>query len=626
MEVVVSPSQVRLPALGDTVQLVARALDAQGNQVGGQQFVWRVDLPRVASVSSYGFVSAVENGSAVVTAAVSSGVKGSAQVTVEQEVHSVLPSPPELAVDAVGDTVSMTARAVDRLNNPVNGVAIQWRSSDPSVATVTPGGFVTTVGNGQAYLVASAGAVQDSISIIVEQVAVSLDVSPGFVLIEGVGNAVDVVAVMADRLGSPMATVDVQWSSGDQSVATVSPGGGVVGTGEGHTAVVASFGGLERTVGVSVVPVVDWNAVGDWYAPDGNVAHTGFVPVALDVSDFRTEWSVVAAGTRAIRPVSVENDAIAFSTYDYFNDWVVGVMNASTGGIRWVKAIRSMASSQDPVLRNGVVYLVGINGASMVVQGLDAATGSDLFTRSFTDLGYPRGAPVVLSDGILLGAGAWFTGDRMIRLSELDGSLQWSTVVNSSEVGAGWSPSVKDGRAYVHMSQDGMGIVIVDAATGAVLGTIADPAAPLDYSFMAETALVTPMDRLIVPERDRLVAFDIASGSIMWEQATFQAKPLLVANGVVYGRSQSDLEARSEEDGSLLWTWTPPAGERMTDWTIVATDNLIFLSTDVRTHAIHLGTRDSVWSIPRTGNLAMAKSGRLIIASPTGVMTGVAVR
>jgi len=67
----------------------------------------------------------------------------------------------------VGEIRQFTAVALDTLGQPVAGAGFQWTSGDPSVFTVTPGGRVTAVGDGVAWLKAEAGGRSDSASVFV---------------------------------------------------------------------------------------------------------------------------------------------------------------------------------------------------------------------------------------------------------------------------------------------------------------------------------------------------------------------------------------------------------------------------------------------------------------------------
>jgi hypothetical protein len=84
----VSPGTQALTAIGATHQFSAVARDASGNPIAGQTFTWASSATSVATVSATGLVTAVENGTATITATVA-GVSGSAALTVSQVVATV---------------------------------------------------------------------------------------------------------------------------------------------------------------------------------------------------------------------------------------------------------------------------------------------------------------------------------------------------------------------------------------------------------------------------------------------------------------------------------------------------------------------------------------------------------
>ena len=80
----VSPSATALTALGETVQLVAEAFDANRQVVGGAEVSWTSSDSAVAAVDASGLVTAVGNGEATITANVEAS-SGSAEITVMED-------------------------------------------------------------------------------------------------------------------------------------------------------------------------------------------------------------------------------------------------------------------------------------------------------------------------------------------------------------------------------------------------------------------------------------------------------------------------------------------------------------------------------------------------------------
>ncbi len=82
-------------------------------------------------------------------------------------VAAVRVTPATAALGAPGETVQLTASALDRRGNPIPGLFFTWASSDELVATVDDGGLVTAVGNGVAAITARAGGESGSAQVTV---------------------------------------------------------------------------------------------------------------------------------------------------------------------------------------------------------------------------------------------------------------------------------------------------------------------------------------------------------------------------------------------------------------------------------------------------------------------------
>ena len=163
-EVRVSPDSLTLLAIGDTLQLAARGLDANGQAVVSAEFVWSSDRS-VATVGRTGVVTAVQNGSALVTAT-SGTVSGSATVTVEQRVVEVRVSPDPVTLFAIGNTVRLEATGRDANGHAAANAEFVW-SSDGSVARVDAYGTVTAVGEGNGIVTATSGSASGSATVTV---------------------------------------------------------------------------------------------------------------------------------------------------------------------------------------------------------------------------------------------------------------------------------------------------------------------------------------------------------------------------------------------------------------------------------------------------------------------------
>ena len=167
----VLPSAVTLFALGDEALLTARILDQRGRVLAGEAVTWSTDDSAVAAVDGTavegaGLVTAVDNGSAIVTAALGS-LEGTAAVTVAQWAVRVEAPPAPDTLRRYGDTVRVAMRAFDANGHPAPSSALEWTTSDSSVAVVDETGLATAAGNGSATISAVAGQETAAVEVVV---------------------------------------------------------------------------------------------------------------------------------------------------------------------------------------------------------------------------------------------------------------------------------------------------------------------------------------------------------------------------------------------------------------------------------------------------------------------------
>ena len=147
--VTVEPTFHLFTALGLSVRFKATVMDA-GGALLDDPVSWSSTASGVASVDSDGQVTAVGSGRAEIEAAAGE-VKGSADVTVFQEVEQLTIDPTEFVL-SVGEQADLMVSALDAQGQPVTGVEILWQSGDGAVASVVPSGSnkatVTGVGGG----------------------------------------------------------------------------------------------------------------------------------------------------------------------------------------------------------------------------------------------------------------------------------------------------------------------------------------------------------------------------------------------------------------------------------------------------------------------------------------------
>ena len=161
----ITPSSATLNSIDQTVQLAPVVLDENGSEIADASVTWKSGAVDVATVSDQGLVTAVNNGSAVITAQ-SGSLSASASITVSQTpVRIVIELPPlggQLMQTDTGQFI-LVATVQDRNGHPVAGAEVTWSSSDESVVTINDQGVVTEVSSGRAQITARSGDLSDSI-------------------------------------------------------------------------------------------------------------------------------------------------------------------------------------------------------------------------------------------------------------------------------------------------------------------------------------------------------------------------------------------------------------------------------------------------------------------------------
>lgn len=166
-----TPASLRFTYLGGGVgeRISWQITDARGNRIVAlPEPRWSTNNATVATVSSFGTVNAVGNGSAIVTA-VSGALRDSVPVIVAQQPHSIRTTPIATASLRVGETFQFLATVLDFTGNPIPNVAVTWSSLTPSIVSVSSTGLVTGRATGQGTIVASSGGLSMSILVFTFQ-------------------------------------------------------------------------------------------------------------------------------------------------------------------------------------------------------------------------------------------------------------------------------------------------------------------------------------------------------------------------------------------------------------------------------------------------------------------------
>jgi uncharacterized protein YjdB len=162
-----------------------------------------------------------------------------------------------VAFATLGRTAQVSAEARSTSGAALPGRTISWTSSNASVASVGSDGLVTARGNGATFVRASCdGVVSAPLSVVVQQVAASVVLSPDTLAFTAKGRQQSLTAVVADSGGNAIAGATLAWASDAQQVAVVMAGlVTALSDGVAHiTAVSSGIGSAPAVVTVRRVP------------------------------------------------------------------------------------------------------------------------------------------------------------------------------------------------------------------------------------------------------------------------------------------------------------------------------------------------------------------------------------
>ena len=241
--------------LGKTLAFNVDTRDAAGNKLTGRKVTWSSLNPNVASVDASGVVSGIAIGSTTITAR-ADDAKAQVSVLVQPAVASVVLFPSQLSL-AVGSTRPLTVTVSDKNGLAIAGRAVEFSSSNPSIAAVNASGTVIGVSQGSAIVTgyASLDQVSGTTTVTVTQVPVtSIAISPPGSQTVFQGLTLQLAATLRDGNGNILTGRPISWNTSNSAVATVSSTGVVTGVSLGSVQITAESEGVTSAVSISVQP------------------------------------------------------------------------------------------------------------------------------------------------------------------------------------------------------------------------------------------------------------------------------------------------------------------------------------------------------------------------------------
>lgn len=371
-------------------------------------------------------------------------------------------------------------------------------------------------------------------------------------------------------------------------------------------------------------------SVGEWAQHQANAAHTGHVPMTLDASKFnrRWRWSVpvsVATGQSAVatafQPVVTSNNLVYVLTSGYFQSATLYALTEHDHTLQWKKEFGSVFAANPPSTDAGAVYLATSGHQDTAMWGFNGGTGEQKFRTPFNSQWEHYLAPAIVDGNVYTNGGSY---GGLLSFKTSDGTQNWFSNLAQYDQ---WTPAVDGNRAYAFMPNGLVGLNVADGSQAFVINDPNNAVQP--YSINGAPMQIGPGNLVVINgsgsngSKNRLVNFDVAGRSIKWSvEGNFSGAPAY-ANGVIYTINGAQFEARSDVDGSRLWAWLPDEASTepfRSDYgqsarNIIVTDNLVFVSTVSKVYAISIATRQTVWTLNKSGNLALSPNGILYVST-----------
>ncbi len=251
VSLVITPSVDTLYSITDTVFFVSTAFDQFGAQVGTEDVMWRSSDGNIVGVTGGGAAVSRSNGTVAITATLDA-VSDSVSLTVAQRVARVEIVLSADTLRAVGETTPLAVSLYDANGYAITNVAVDWTSSDKTVAVVSENGVITAVRNGTTFIAATAEQGSDSVRVTVLQRPSRLVVSPNAAMLRSLGETLQLTAAAFDSRGNVMPVESIQWSASSTNVIAVSATGIATAVANGVGYVRAVVGESSDSVAIEV--------------------------------------------------------------------------------------------------------------------------------------------------------------------------------------------------------------------------------------------------------------------------------------------------------------------------------------------------------------------------------------
>ena len=162
---IVAPAMRLVPH--QSVRLEASVLDRYGRPLIGRKVVWASDAPSVATISGAGVLTTFTPGIARITATVDGRVARARFEVIAATIGKLVIRRTGLSL-VVHRSARLAVDAFDLQSEPVFEIGVEWSTTNPGIATISPDGTITGVASGLTTVIAAIGSVRDEMELFVE--------------------------------------------------------------------------------------------------------------------------------------------------------------------------------------------------------------------------------------------------------------------------------------------------------------------------------------------------------------------------------------------------------------------------------------------------------------------------
>jgi len=348
----------------------------------------------------------------------------------------------------------------------------------------------------------------------------------------------------------------------------------------------------------------------EWHMYQCWPEHRGYLPISVDSTTLSLRWQT-QIGTQILGE-AIAAEGKVFVNSREGSEQGIYAFDAVTGSSVWTKDT-SFASLTLPVAYyQGILFFQSVDGPfNTWLYMLEARTGDPAGQIPYDTQFQRYLAPTVNGHDVYVPGG--YSGG-MYSIDSRSRQVKWFQEVSDDDM---WTPAMdQNGGAYAYT---GGYLTRVDEASGSLDYQVQDPNWIPGPGSIHQAPVIGEQNNILVTNNSRLVSFDKTTGAIQWERTSDFRGQVSLHDGLIYVRNYGEIEARSEQDGSLVWHHQTIGNAR---GAILLTNQHAFYCTEDDTYALNLATQAIDWSYPANGLLSIGQ-GNLYIAEDNGVLSAI---